>query len=280
MFQRLAKSIAPQHLVAAGVVFGAGIPVVSVLHCSGGGSDHVTDDHMTNQHYHWPHSGPMSAFDTSSVRRGFQVYREVCASCHSLDKIAFRNLVGVTHTEEDAKTIAETFEVEDGPNDAGDMFERTAKLSDTIPGPYKNENAARAANNGALPPDLSLMAKARHGGVDYIFALLLGFEEPPAGKVMLPGLYYNPFFPGAAIAMESPLRDNAVEFEDGTPATRAQMAKDVACFLAWTAEPEHDERKKSGYQFMIAMAAAIAITGFYKRFRWSAMKTRKIWYTK
>lgn len=281
MFQRLAKSVSAQQVLAAGVVLGsAGIPVFSELNCSGGGGDHVIDDHIPNLHYGWPHDGPMSAFDSASIRRGFQVYREVCASCHSMDKIAFRNLVGVTHTEEEVKKIAESYDVEDGPNDAGEMFERPAKLSDKLPSPYKNEPAARAANNGALPPDLSLMAKARHGGVDYVFALLTGFEEAPAGKVMLPGLYYNPYFPGGAIGMESPLRDGAVEFEDGTPATRAQMAKDVACFLAWTAEPEHDERKKSGYQFMIAIAACIAITGFYKRFRWSPVKTRKIWYVK
>ena len=201
MFQRLAKSIAPQHLVAAGVVFGSGIPVISELNCSGGGSDHITDDHMPSLSYGWPHDGPMSAYDSASIRRGFQVYREVCASCHSLDKIAFRNLVGVTHTEEQVKKIAESYDVEDGPNDAGEMFERPAKLSDKIPSPYKNEPAARAANNGALPPDLSLMVKARHGGADYVFALLTGFEEPPAGKVMLPGLHYNPYFPGTVILL-------------------------------------------------------------------------------
>jgi ubiquinol-cytochrome c reductase cytochrome c1 subunit len=274
MFQRLAKSIAPQHVVAAGFVLGSGIP----LSCSGGGSDHITDDHIPALSYGWPHDGPLSSFDVKSIRRGFQVYREVCASCHSLDKIAFRNLVGVTHSEEEAKKIAESYEIEDGPNDDGEMFERPGKLSDKLPNPYKNEPAARAANNGALPPDLSLMVKARHGGADYVFALLTGFEEPPAGKVMLPGLHYNPYFAGGAIGMESPIREGALEYEDGTPATRAQMAKDVTCFLAWTAEPEHDDRKKAGYKFMIALAIAIGITGFYKRFRWSIYKTRMISY--
>jgi ubiquinol-cytochrome c reductase cytochrome c1 subunit len=195
MFRRLVQSVAPQHVVAAGLVFGTGLPVISELNCSGGG-DHVIEDHMPVLEYGWPQDGPLSSYDSASIRRGFQVYREVCASCHSLDKIAFRNLVGVTHTEEQAKKIAESYEVEDGPNDEGENFERPAKLSDKMPGPYKNEISARNANNGALPPDLSLMVKARHGGVDYIFALLTGFEEPPAGKVMLPGLYYNPYFPG------------------------------------------------------------------------------------
>ena len=160
------------------------------------------------------------------------------------------------------------------------MFERPGKLSDKFPAPYRNEEEGRAANGGAYPPDLSLMVKARHYGIDYIVALLTGYVEPPAGKVMLPGLHYNPYFPGGAIAMAKQLNDGQVEYEDGTPATEAQMAKDVACFLAWAAEPEHDERKKSGMQWLVAILTAIAITGFYKRFRWSIFKTRKITYTK
>ncbi len=168
----------------------------------------------------------------------------------------------------------------DGPNDAGEMFERPGKLSDKIPGPYKNEQEARAANGGAYPPDLTLMVKARHYGIDYIVALLTGYVDAPAGKAMLPGLHYNPYFPGGAIAMAKQLVDGQVEYEDGTPATEMQMAKDVAAFLAWTAEPEHDVRKKTGLQWMVAIGTAIAITGFYKRFRWSIYKTRKISYVK
>ena len=178
------------------------------------------------------------------------------------------------------KAIAEEYEVEDGPNDDGEMFMRPAKLSDPIPGPYKNEPQARAANGGALPPDLSLMVKARHYGIDYIVSLLTGYIDPPAGKSMLPGLHYNPYFPGGAIAMAKQLVDGQVEYEDGTPGTETQYAKDVACFLAWAAEPEHDVRKKSGMQWMMAILAAVAITGYYKRFRWSILKTRKISYTK
>ena len=126
----------------------------------------------------------------------------------------------------------------DGPNDEGEMFERPAKLSDSIPGPYANEQAARAANNGALPPDLSLIVKARHGGADYIFSLLNGYVEAPVGKTMLPGLYYNPYFAGGAIGMPAPLMDEAVTYPDGTIATISQMSKDVSIFLAWAAEPE------------------------------------------
>lgn len=244
------------------------------------GNAQCSDDHIPAPAYQWPHQGALASFDYASIRRGFQVYRQVCASCHSIDKIAFRTLVGVTHDEASAKKLAESYEVVDGPNDIGEMFERPGKLSDKIPGPYKNEEQARSANNGALPPDLSLMVKARHDGIDYIFALLTGYVEAPAGKTLLPGLHYNPYFPGGAIAMAKQLSDGQVEYEDGTPATETQMAKDVACFLAWTAEPEHDERKKSGVTWMIALATAIAITGFYKRFRWSIFKTRKITYVK
>lgn len=250
---------------------GGSVIIPSISNCS--------DDHIASLDYGWSHHGALASFDYASIRRGFQVYRQVCASCHSVDKIAFRSLVGVSHTEAELKAIAETYEITDGPNDIGEMFVRPGKLSDTIPGPYKNEEEARAANNGAYPPDLSLMVKARHYGIDYIFALLTGYVEAPAGKAMLPGLHYNPYFPGGAIAMAKQLVDGQVEYEDGTVGTESQMAKDVACFLAWTAEPEHDERKKLGMQIMIALLTAVAITGFYKRFRWSPLKTRKFFYT-
>ena len=182
-----------------------------------------SDDHVPAPAYQWPHHGALASFDYASIRRGLQVYRQVCASCHSIDKISFRNLVGVTHDEASAKKLAETYDIVDGPNDAGEMFERPGKLSDRIPGPYKNEAQARSANNGALPPDLSLMVKARHDGVDYIFALLTGYVEAPAGKVILSGLHYNPYFPGGAIAMGKQLTDGQVEYEDGTPATETQV---------------------------------------------------------
>jgi len=208
-----------------------------------------------------------------------QVYKEVCATCHSVDRLYFRNLVEYgAWSEEEAKAMAEEVEVMDGPNDEGEMFERPGKLSDGIPGPYANDEAARAANNGALPPDLSLMVKARHGGVDYIFSLLNGYCDAPEGKTLLPGLYYNPYFPGGAIGMPAPLLDEAVTFADGTPATVSQMAKDVSIFLNWAAEPEHDERKKAGFRWILALSVAAIIAGFTKRFRWSHLKARKISY--
>lgn len=238
-----------------------------------------SEDHIPSLDIGWSHHGALASYDYASIRRGFQVYRQICASCHSINKVAFRSLVGVTHSEEEMKKIAESYEITDGPDENGEMFERPGKLSDVIPGPYKNEEQARMANGGAYPPDLSLMVKARHYGIDYIFSLLTGYVDAPAGKPMLSGLYYNPYFPGGAIAMPKQLEDGQVDYEDGTPATESQMAKDVACFLAWAAEPEHDERKKGGLQFMLAIGAALIITGFYKRFRWSILKTRKISYT-
>ncbi|QRW17058.1 ubiquinol-cytochrome C reductase cytochrome C1 subunit [Rhizoctonia solani] len=228
--------------------------------------------------YPWSHKGWLDSFDHASIRRGYQVYREVCAACHSLDRIAWRNLVGVSHTVDEVKAMAEEVEYEDGPNDAGEMFQRPGKLADYMPAPYPNEEAARAGNAGALPPDLSLIIKARHGGADYVYSLLTGYVDPPAGVEVREGLNYNPYFPGGAIAMARVLFDGLVEYDDGTPATTSQMAKDVVTFLSWAAEPEHDERKKMGLQAVILLSSMLAISVYIKRFKWSVIKTRKILY--
>ena len=176
--------------------------------------------------------------------------------------------------------MASEVEVVDGPNDEGEMFERPAKLSDPLPKPYDNDEAGRAANGGALPPDLSLMVKARHSGTDYLFSLLTGYCDAPAGKPMMPGLYYNPYFPGGAIAMPPPLNDGGVEYEDGTEATASQQARDVVEFLNWCAEPEADDRKKQAGKYLTVLAFTIFVTGYYKRLRWSPFKTRAISYIK
>jgi ubiquinol-cytochrome c reductase cytochrome c1 subunit len=205
--------------------------------------------------------------NNDSLRRGFQVYREVCATCHSLARIPYRSLVGVILTADEAKALAEENEYDTEPNDQGDIEQRPGKLSDYLPAPYKNDEAARAANNGALPPDLSLMVKARHGGCNYIFSLLTGYpEEPPAGAHVMEGLNFNPYFPGTGIAMARVLYDGLVEYEDHTPATASQMAKDVVEFLNWAAEPEADTRKKMGWKVIFITGVLFSLSVWVKRY--------------
>ena len=229
--------------------------------------------------YPWTHQKWHKTFDHQALRRGFQVYREVCASCHSLARIPYRSLVGTIMTVDEAKALAEENEYDTEPNDEGEIEKRPGKLSDYLPSPYKNDEAARAANNGALPPDLSLMVKARHGGCNYIFSLLTGYpEEPPAGAVVQEGLNFNPYFPGTGIAMARVLYDDLVEYEDGTKATTSQMAKDVTEFLNWAAEPEMDDRKKMGWKVLTVTAVLTALSIWVKRYKWAPIKTRKLVY--
>merc|ERR1711934_520634 len=237
-------------------------------------------DRILPEEYPFNHKGWFQAYDMMSVRRGHQVYTNVCATCHSMNLLAYRNLVDNCYTEEEVRTMCEDVEVTDGPNDEGEMFERPAKLSDKWVPPYPNEMAARFANGGALPPDLSLMAKARPEGEDYIFALLTGYREAPAGINVMPGMHYNPYFSGGQIGMPQPLMDGSIDYEDGTPATMSQMAKDVSTFLMWAAEPEQDNRKLMGLKWMSAIALVCAGTAYYKRLRWSVLKSRRIQYLK
>ncbi|KAF8899602.1 cytochrome C1 family-domain-containing protein [Gymnopilus junonius] len=249
------------------------LPFLSEVHAS-----HLSDEGLHPVAYPWSHKGVLDTFDHASIRRGYQVYREVCAACHSLDRIAWRNLVGVSHTADEARAMAEEVEYTDGPNDQGEMFQRPGKLADYLPGPYPNEEAARASNGGAMPPDLSLIIKARHGGADYLFSLLTGYIDPPAGVEIREGMNYNPYFPGGAISMPRVLFDGLVEYDDGTPATTSQMAKDVTTFLSWAAEPEHDERKKYGIKAVIIFSTLFVISVYVKRFKWGPIKNRKLFY--
>lgn len=229
--------------------------------------------------YPWVHENWTKSFDHQALRRGFQVYREVCASCHSLMRIPYRALVGTVLTNDEARAMAEENEYDTEPNDQGEIEKRPGKLSDYMPSPYPNDEAARAANNGALPPDLSLIVKARHGGCNYIFSLLTGYpEEPPAGATVQAGLNFNPYFPGTGIAMARVLYDGLVEYEDGTPATTSQMAKDVVEFLNWAAEPEMDDRKKMGWKVLVVTATLYAMSVWVKKYKWSPVKTRKLVY--
>ncbi|KAK1757527.1 cytochrome C1 family-domain-containing protein [Echria macrotheca] len=227
--------------------------------------------------YPWVHQQWFKTFDHQALRRGFQVYREVCASCHSLSRIPYRALVGTIMTVDEAKALAEENEYDSEPNDQGEIEKRPGKLSDYLPSPYPNDESARFANNGALPPDLSLIVKGRHGGCDYIFSLLTGYpDEPPAGAQVGAGLNFNPYFPGTGIAMARVLYDGLVDYEDGTPASTSQMAKDVVEFLNWAAEPEMDDRKKMGMKVLVATSVMFAISVWVKRYKWAWLKSRKI----
>lgn len=219
--------------------------------------------------YSWSFEGLFGTFDRAALQRGLQVYREVCAGCHGLRLVAFRNLADLGYDEDEIKAIAAEYAVIDGPNDEGEMFERGARASDRFPSPFANDKAAAAANNGAVPPDLSVITKARIGGASYIRALLTGYHEAPADFQLLEGLNYNVYFPGNQIAMVPPLSDDAVEYHDGTAATIDQMAADVATFLTWAAEPTLEERKQTGIKVILYLIVLTAMLYAVKRKVWA-----------
>ena len=217
----------------------------------------------------WSFDGPFGAFERASLRRGLIVYRQVCANCHSLNLVAYRHLTGVGFDGDEVKAIAATVEVTDGPNDQGEMFQRPGRPADKFKAPFPNENAARAANNGAYPPDLSLMIKARKGGADYLYALLTGYKEPPADFKLMDGMNYNAYFPGQQIAMAAPLSEGSVDYPDDTKPTLEQMAQDVATFLAWTAEPELEARKRLGLKVLLFLLVLTGMLYAVKRAVWA-----------
>jgi len=199
----------------------------------------------------WSFEGPLGTYDKASVSRGLQVYREVCSACHSLDKIAFRNLMDIGYTEDQAKAIAANYEIADIDNFGDEVF-RPATLADYFPNPFPNANAASSANGGKAPPDLSLMAKARGDGPNYIFSILTGYTDAPADfEFNSDTTTYNPYFEGREIGMAGPLFEGAVEFSDGTDASVEQMAMDVSNFLMWTAEPKLEDRHEMGLKVVI-----------------------------
>lgn len=218
----------------------------------------------------WSFEGLFGTFDRAAVKRGSQVFFEVCNGCHSLDMVAYRNLVEIGMDEEAVKTLAAEYEVEDGPNEEGDMFMRPARLADRIVAPFANEKAARYNNGGAFPPDLSVVTKARVGGPDYIYSLLTGYkDEAPEGFDLADGTSYNAYFPGHQIFMTQPLSEDSVEYEDGTPATLDQQSHDITMFLAWTAEPELEERKSMGAWVMLYLIVLTAMLYALKRRIWN-----------
>ena len=254
-----------RHVLIAAVAAVLAVPLIAADTLPSAAQEHVIE--LPAQE--WSFTGVFGRFDRRALQRGFQIYREVCSGCHSLEYLAFRNLRDLDMADEEIAAIAAEYLVTDGPNLKGEMFERPAKLSDLIPPPFPNDAAARYANGGALPVDLSVIAKARKGGADYIYALLTGFEDPPEGFDIPPELSFNRYFPGQQIAMFQPLFDDMVEYPDGTRATNKQMARDIATFLTWISEPTMEERKRTGMKVLLFLLVLTALTYASKRRIWA-----------
>ncbi len=224
----------------------------------------------------WTFKGLFGKFDRGSLQRGYQVYTEVCSSCHSMKYLSYRNLAekgGPEFTEAEAKVIAASFEVTDGPNTDGEMFVRPGKLSDKFVMPYENVAAAKAANGGAYPPDMSVLIKARSGGADYIYSLLLGYDEPPIGMNLDDGVYYNKYMYGNKIKMSAPLSEGIVEYSDGTQASVEQMSKDVTTFLMWAAEPHLEARHQMGFKAIVYLIILTVLVYLSMKKIWSRVET-------
>ena len=224
----------------------------------------------------WSFKGLFGKFDRAALQRGYQVYTEVCSSCHSMKYLSYRNLAeegGPEFTIAQAKAIAASFEVTDGPNDDGEMYTRPGKLSDKFVMPYDNVKAAQAANGGAYPPDMSVLVKARGDGVDYIYSLLQGYEDPPVGMSLDDGVYYNKYMYGNKIKMSNQLSDGLVEYGDGTKASVEQMSKDVTTFLMWAAEPHLESRHQMGFKAIVYLVILTILVYFSMKKIWSRIET-------
>ena len=224
----------------------------------------------------WSFKGLFGKFDRGSLQRGYQVYSEVCAGCHSMKYLSYRNLSekgGPEFSFEQAKAIAASFEITDGPNADGEMFTRPGKLSDKFVMPYENDKAAQAANGGAYPPDMSVLVKARGDGVDYIYSILLGYEDAPSGITLDEGVHYNKYMYGNKIKMAAPLSDGSVEYGDGTEASIEQMSKDVTTFLMWAAEPHLEARHQMGFKAIVYLIILTVLVYFSMKKIWSRVET-------
>ncbi len=225
----------------------------------------------------WSFKGFTGKFDRASLQRGYQVYTEVCASCHSMKFLSYRNLTekgGPEFSKEQTEAIAANFEVTDGPNNDGDMFMRPAKLSDKFVKPYENIQQAKASNGGAYPPDMSVLVKARSGGANYVYSVLLGYDDPPSDIIIEDGVYYNTYMTGNKIMMPNPLSEGLVEYNDGTIATEEQMAKDVVTFLSWAAEPHLEARHKIGFKAIIYLIILTILAYLSMRRLWSRIESK------
>jgi cytochrome c1 len=279
-----------KHLLkAAGLALGLAVSAVPALAAGG---------EATPPRQKWTFSGMFGYYDNNQLQRGFQVYQNVCAACHSMNKLSFRNLSEKGGPEFKPEQIRELvtkwpIQVKDGPNDKGEMFERAPRASDRFPSPHANVEAAKAANNGAAPPDFSVLAKARtyrvgfpgfvidalpgftyqEAGPDYIYALLaLGYVDAPKDKKVEDGLNYNIYMPGEKIAMAAPLADGQVEYTDGSPNTKEQYAKDVTAFMMWAAEPHLEQRKQIGFRVMVFLLVFAGLLYFTKKKVWADVK--------
>ncbi len=233
----------------------------------------IASESKHHKQINWPFDGALGKVERQSAQRGFQVYKEVCAACHGLNRVAFRTLSGIGFSEAEIKALSAEYQVQDGPNDEGEMFKRPGKPSDKFVPPFANDNAAQAANGGAIPPDLSLIIKSRHDGANYLYSLMTGYDEPvPAGEEVPDGMYYNPYFiNGHLLRMPAPLTAGRVTYMDGTEASVDQMAYDVVNFLQWAAEPEMEERKHMGIKVMIFLFIMTGLLWIAKKRVWKKL---------
>ena len=226
----------------------------------------------------WSFKGLTGKFDRAALQRGFQVYKEVCSSCHSMQYLSYRNLGepgGPEFSQVEVKAIAASIEIEDGPDSQGEMFIRPGRPSDKFKSPYPNVEASTAANGGAYPPDMSVLVKARPGGANYIYSVLVGYEDPPPNITLDDGVYYNKYMIGNKIKMSAPLSEGIVEYADGTTASVEQMAKDVTTFLSWAAEPELEQRHKTGIKVIIYLILLTVLVYLSMRKIWSRIDSEK-----
>ena len=221
----------------------------------------------------WSFLGLTGTFDRASQQRGLQVYKEVCSGCHGLRLLAYRNLKAIGYNDDEIKAFASENSV-DSFNDDGEVVEREARPSDKFVSPYSNEQAARAANGGSYPPDLSLIIKARSDGANYLHALLTGYVDAPAEQKVPDGMYFNKYYPGKLIGMPQPLYEDGVEYADGTKATPDQMAKDVTAFLAWASEPEMEDRKRLGISVILFLLVLTILSYLAMKQIWAPIKNR------
>ena len=242
----------------------SGLMVVAVL----AGAAYASTDAKHPIQKQWKFDGVAGSVDKASAQRGFQVYKEVCSACHGVKRLAFRNLQAIGFSGAEVKELSASYQIKDGPNDEGDMFERAGRASDRFPSPYENEKQGRSLNNGAYPPDLSLIIKARPDGANYVYSLLAGYKDAPKDVELLQGQYYNPYMAGGKIAMPAPLSDGQVTYQDGTEATVEQMSADVVNFLQWASEPEMEARKTMGMKVMVFLAVMTFVFYLSKRRIW------------